>query len=106
MNKKIISHGIMITAIVAFVFIAAALSSSNTHADTQKSSSVINMERSTDDKAEVTSGVKMIPDNEVPLAATPSMPGMNIPLAILILSAAAGITGVVIYEDVKDEYSM
>ena len=102
MNKKILTHGLIITAIVVSVFIAASLTADKTYAQTSKTSAVINIAKVDFENRSLHSDSRMIADNEIPLAEVPSQNDINIPLWFLIVGVSALMTGFVIYEDLKD----
>ena len=91
MRKMRLTHVLIVAAIVIATFTAAALSSADTHAKTSPAKTVYGDE-------------KIIPDNEIPLAASPSEAGMNISLAWIIVAVSAVITGVVICEDCRNPH--
>ncbi len=99
MNKKIITHILMIAAIVTAVFAAAALTPSDTYAKTEKSSGVINIAKVDYENRTVRIQSKAIADNEMPLAAVPSQSGSQSGLEWVILGAVALITIVIIREN-------
>lgn len=102
MNKKMITHGLVIIAIVASVFIAASFTADKTYAQTSKTSAVANIAKVDFENRSLHSDSKMIADEQIPLAEMPSQTDMNIPLWFLIVGVSALMTGFVIYEDLKD----
>ena len=102
MNRKMIIHGIMITAIVIATFIAAALTPARTYAKTSEASAVANIAKIDYENRTLRQDSRMIADNEVPLAAAPFESTMNMSMGLLILSVSAIMAGIVIFEEIKD----
>ena len=87
--KKMLTHGLMITAIVSAIFVAALLTPAKTDTQVQEKSAVVNI-------------AKVDLENEIPLAAAPVDTGINMPLWWAIVSVSAVMTGLVIYMDCRD----
>ena len=87
--KKMLTHGLMITAIVSAIFVAALLTPAKSHAKAQEQSAVVNI-------------AKVDFENQIPLAAEPADTGVNMPLWWTIVSVSAVMTGLVIYMDCRD----
>ena len=105
MDKRKITHGLMVIAIVVSVFIAAAFTPIDTYTATSEKATVTNLAKVDFENRMVASDRKMIADNEVPLAATPFDKGNNYSLWIVVLGVVIVITGVVIYEEYLDRIS-
>ncbi|MBO4890744.1 MAG: hypothetical protein J5574_07105 [Lachnospiraceae bacterium] len=103
MNKRIITHGFIISAIVIAAFIAAAFTPVETYAKTSDTGVIQNLARIDHENGMNRSSVKMIPDNNVPLAAVPSEAGINMTLIRIIVAASAIMSGIVIYTDLRDK---
>ena len=97
MRRKMITHGLVITAIMIMVFIAAALTPASSY-NNSKATTPINL-------AKVDFGGKMIADNEIPMAQTPSEKDNKSTLWIVVIAAAAVMSSVVIFEEIKDKRS-
>ena len=69
MDKRKITHGLMVIAIVVSVFIAAAFTPIDTYTATSEKATVTNLAKVDFENRMVASDRKMIADNEVPLAA-------------------------------------
>lgn len=91
MNRKSITHGLKITAIIIAAFVAASLTPARSFAKTAD----------IENRPVATTG-KVIIDNEMPLAAEPSGTDVRMTLGWIIIAAAAVMTGIVIVEDFKD----
>ena len=102
MNKKIITHGIIITAIIAAVFVAAALTPAVKEAQAAEPSAIINLAKVDFENKIPVAGTKMIADNDIPLAATPfeSSTGNSLELVLVMVSVLlTGILGFEVYRD-------
>lgn len=101
MNRKAISHGLKITAIIIAAFVAASLTPAKSYAKTTEASAItiVNENEAPD------LGAKMIADNDVPLAAAPSATDNYMKIGWIIISISAVMTGIVIFEDLKERYS-
>ena len=95
MNKKNFTHGIIITAILVAVFVAAAITPADTNVKESQASVIENGASATYST--------MIADNEVPLASSPYESGFNVPLWIAIITVSAVLTSVAIYEDCREK---
>ena len=102
MDKRKITHGLLVIAIVVSVFIAAAFTPVDTYTATSETVTVTNLAKVDFENRTLASDRKMIADNQVPLAATPFETGNNYSLWIIALGVVAVITGVVIYEGYLD----
>ena len=102
MNRKMIIHGIMITAIVIATFVAAALTPADTYAKTSEVAAVANIAKIDFDNRTLRAGGTVISDNEVPLAAVPFETDMNKAMGYIIISASAIMAAIVIIEGIKD----
>lgn len=101
MNKKKINHGLMITAILVAVFVAAALTPAKNTTDTDNAAiASINLENEADE-----TGIKMIADNDIPLASAPYESGMNLTAGLILVSLAAIMSGIVFFEDTREKRS-
>ena len=101
MSKKMITHGLVITAFVIAAFVAAAFTPSKTYAKTSEGPAVINIAKIDHENRTLHADSTVIADNEVPLAATPYEGGMNAAVCWAVVAASAIITGIVIFEDIK-----
>ena len=99
MNKKNILSKFVIMTIVLAVFIAAALTPARTSAASAAAAAVA-VEDNTSG-----SGIRAIPDNQIPLAQAPFMADLNITLWLIVVAVSALITGIVIFEDCRSEGS-
>ncbi len=102
MNTKKINHGIIITAILVAIFVAAALTpvKANTKADAPKGT--INLAKVDFESRTLPAGSKVIADTQVPLAAAP-LTNMNAdsPVWLIVMTIGAVFTGIVIFEKRK-----
>ena len=105
MNKKIITHGLIIAAIVISAFAAAALTPAKAYARTTEASAIANIAKIDYENRTLRTSTKQIIDNEIPLAAAPSETAPDMSFAWLVVAAAALMTGIVIFEDLKDRRS-
>lgn len=99
MNKKNILSKFVIMTIVLAVFIAAALTPARTSAAYAAPATV-----AAEDNASLTD-IRVIPDNQMPLAQAPFMDDLNITLWLIVVAVSALITGIVIFEDCRTEGS-
>ncbi len=95
MNRKT-THGLMITAILVAVFIAAALTPVKSYKKNAPAGAPVTVA-----SAVLSDGSVMITDNEVPLAETPFETDINMTAWLIVVTIAAVISGVVIYVDCK-----
>ena len=102
MNKKTISHGLMITAIVIAAFIAAAFTPVKAYAKTSGDSPVQNIAKIDYENRTLRAGGTKIEDNEIPLAAVPYEDDSNMSIIRIIVAVSAVMSGIVIFEDLKD----
>ena len=105
MNKKMISHGLTITAILIAVFIAAALANRGTYSQRTETSAVINLAKVDFENRTAGKGLRMIADNEIPMASEPFESGVNVSLWLIVVSTAAVMTGIVICVECSDKKS-
>lgn len=98
MNKKMMIHTLMIAAIIAATFAAALFMSVNTYAKTSDRVTVSNIAK-VDFETRSLKPVRMIEDNEVPLAEAPADNNLNMTLGWIVIAVAGVITGIIIYED-------
>ena len=105
MDKRKITHGLLVIAIVVSVFIAAAFTPIDTYTATSEKTTVTNLAKVDFENRTLASDRKMIADNEIPLAATPFDRGNNYSLWIIVLGVVVVITGIVIYEEYLDRIS-
>lgn len=96
MNKKIRNHAILIAAIVMAAFIAAAFTPARTYAKTAQSAGVTNIAKVDYENRTLPSGGKMIADNEVPLAASPSSNDFNMTVWCVLVTVSVITSGVAI----------
>ena len=87
MNKKIITHGLIIAAIVISAFAA--------YAKTTEASAIANIAKIDYENRTLRTSTKQIIDNEIPLAAAPSETAPDMSFAWLVVAAAALMTGIV-----------
>ena len=102
MNKKKITHGIIITAIIAAVFVAAALTPAVKEAKASEPSAVINLAKVDFENKIPATGTKMIADNDIPLAATPFESNAGSSLEIVLIMASVLLTGILGFEVYRD----
>lgn len=101
MNKKKINHGLIITAILVAVFSAAALTPAKNTADADTPAvASINIENEAGE-----TGIKMIADNDIPLASSPYESGMDLTAGLILVSLAAIMSGIVFWEDTREKRS-
>lgn len=105
MNRKALTHGIMIAAIVVAAFVAAALTPVRSHTDKATGLALGKITEAYEINHASEETVTMISDNEIPLAASPAEAGLNMNLGWIIVSVSAVMSGIVIYEDIKDRRS-
>ena len=101
MDRKT-THGLMITAIVAAIFIAAALTPAKTYTEKSETSESVNITNTDHESTVSGTGIRMISDKDVPLAATPVRAGVSSSLWLIVVAVSAVMTGIVIYEECKD----
>ena len=101
MNRKLISHGLKITVIIMAAFAAAALTPSRSFAKTSEASAITADHENTAPDT----GAKMIADSDIPLAATPAGTDNYMKYGWLIISVSAIMTGIVIFDDLKDRHT-
>ena len=102
MKKRMIPHGLMIAAIIIAAFVAAALTPADTYAKKTENPAISNIARVDFEYKTSDTDSKTIPDYEIPLAAAPSASSANMLIGWLVVAVTAIISGVVIYEDYKD----
>ncbi len=102
MDKRKITHGLLVIAIVVSVFIAAAFTPVDTYKATGETVTVTNLAKVDFENRTMASDIKMIADNDIPLATTPFETGNHYSLWIIALGVVIVITGVVIYEGYLD----
>ncbi len=107
MNTRKMTHGIIITAIVACVFFAAAFSGTK-HITAQPAAASmtanlakVDMER----KAAATQPV-IIAENQVPLAEAPANTDNRNTILMIVVAVSAFAAGIVICEELKDRRSL
>jgi len=105
MNKKMITHGLMITAILVAVFVSAAFTSEHKAKNTTESYRITNIAKVDFENNTLGTGNNMIAENNIPLASAPSSIVANASVLWIIISVSALIIGIVIYEDYKDKRS-
>ncbi|MBR4573575.1 MAG: hypothetical protein IKO16_01580 [Lachnospiraceae bacterium] len=103
MNKKTITHGLVITVIIAAVFVAAALTPAMSYAKEPVAVATVSSSQADQDDPAEKSGAVMINDNEVPLAEAPFESGINMSWWLIVVSLSAIISAVVIFEEGKDK---
>ena len=101
MNKKIMTHVLVITAILVSVFIAAALTGAKTYNKTESPAVTANLAKVDFENSLVREGGRMIADSEIPLANTPFAANTS-SVWIIVIAAAAVLTGLVIFEECRD----
>ena len=101
MNRKMITHGLVITAVVFSIFVLAALTPVRSYTKTSDSLAAVSIAK-IDHSMVSGTDIRMISDKEIPLAETP-IEGVNVSLWLIFVSVAAVMSGVVIYKDYKDE---
>ena len=103
MNRKMMIHGITIIAIMIAVFAAAAFTPAKADTHTTGTAAAMNLV-----KADIASRVadadgRMIADTEIPLSAAPFETDGKSSAMMIVLTAAAVITGIVIIEEFRDK---
>ena len=99
MQKKMINHGIIVTAILIAVFVTAAFTGVKSDKDTSKAplaTSIAQIDHANN------SGGRMIAENTVPMAATPFGHTDTSSILIVAVAFSAIMSGIVIYEEYKD----
>ncbi len=99
MQKKMITHGIIITAILIAVFVTAALTGVKADKDASKAplaTSIAQIDHANNN------GGRLIAENTVPMAATPFGHANTSSILIVVVAFSAIMSGIVIYEEYKD----
>ena len=102
MNKKIITHGIIITAIIAAVFVAAALTPTVKEAKAAEPSVIKNLAKVDFENKIPVSGTIMIADNDIPLAATPFESSSINPFELVFVLVSVLLIGILGFEVYRD----
>ena len=101
MNRKLITHVIIITTIVLAVFIAAALTPAGSYTKASDKTAAVNIEKVDFEARSISEGKSVIADSQIPLAASPvtAYPGSA---WIIIAAVSVVLMGAAVYEGCKN----